>query len=211
MAAPVVVYIDDDEQSARDVQRALYKHLSIKFIKPDEKLDDLMEKIFSFHPDAIIVDFRLSDMILNIEYDGYSVLQQVLEVKDRFPVFILTSNEADAFAEVDDVNFVYEKNQLHGSSTFAERVVKQIDKYKKKLEEKEDRLLELIDKSKEQELTQPEEEELIDLDGFIEKSLDKKSALPDELKVTTNERRLSDILARVDALVEKVNVRLPKP
>jgi hypothetical protein len=213
MTIPTVVYIDDNPREARAVQMALDKQLQVHFLLPEEDFDVLMERVFAYRPDAVIVDFRLSDLVRNIRYDGYQVLQSILDGKEKFPVFILTSNQGDAFAEVDDVNFVYEKSQLHnGNATFRERIISQIYKYKKKLEESETRLLALIAKRENENgenLTLAEEKELIELDSFIEKSLDKKSAVPEELKATSNEKKVSDMLKEVDELMEKVKKNLP--
>lgn len=210
MSIPTVVYIDDNPREARAVQMALDKQLNVHFLLPEESFEALMERVFSFRPDAVIVDFRLSDLVRNISYDGYRVLQAILDGKEKFPVFILTSNQGDAFAEVDDVNFVYEKSQLHnGNATFRERIISQIYKYKKKLEDSEARLLELLAKSRNESLSLPEEEELIELDSFIEKSLDKHSSVPEQLKVTSNEKRVSDMLKEVDELIATVKKNLP--
>ena len=211
MSLPVIVYIDDSAQDARSVQRALHKHFIVHAIRPNESLDELIDQIFAYRPDAVIADFRLTDMIINIGYDGYQVIQTILDTKDKFPVFILTSNQGDAFAEVDDVNFVYEKSQLYVNSTFPDRVTNQIFKYKRKLEEGEKRILALLAKRADGDegLSMEEEKELIELDDLIEKSLDKKSAVPEELKVTSNEKRMSDMLREVDELMEKVKKNLP--
>lgn len=210
MNPPVVVYIDDDVDEETSMQRAFDELGEIQFLLPQPNLDALIDEAFSRHPDAIVVDFRLTDRIAGIGYDGYDILQSVLERKDKFPIFILTSQQSDAFSEVDDVNFVYEKSQLHGDGTFAERVIQQISKYRKQLLDKESRILELIEKSRNgTALSNAEETELIELDSFIERSLSKKDSLPDNLKIISNERLLIDILGRVEALAQQVKDRLP--
>lgn len=210
MSNPTVLYIDDDEKDARRVLFELEKHFTAEAIKPEVNPADLIERVFSFRPDAIVVDFRLSELDATIHYDGYRVIQEILARKENFPVFLLTSHQDDAFVEVDDVNVVYEKGELFkGTSTFLGRVANQIVKYKKRINESEQRLLVLLQQSRETPLTLEEEKELIRLDGFIERSLEKEGAVPDELKVTSNEQKVSAILREVDELIEKVSKSLP--
>jgi CheY-like chemotaxis protein len=206
----VVLYIDDDEKDARRVLFELEKHFSAEAIKPEEDPLELIDRVFSFRPDAVIIDFRLSELDSSIHYDGYRILQEILGRKENFPVFLLTSHQDDAFVEVDDVNVVYEKGELFkGTSTFLNRVATQIIKYKNRIMEGEQRLLKLLEQRKNSPLSLDEEKELIRLDGFIERSLEKEGAVPDELKITSNEKRVSDILKEVDELIKKVNKNLP--
>lgn len=211
MNLPTVVYIDDNPRDARLVQAALKKQLKVIFVKPQAALDALLLEAFAHKPEAIIVDFRLADVAGDVRYDGYTVLSAILEHRLKYPVFILTSNENDAFVEVDDVNYVYEKSQIHNSAAFAARVVRQIAKYQDKLAESESRILELLAKSRNpaEKLTIEEEQELIELDSFIEKSLDKQSAVPTELKKLSNEQRVSDILREVDGFLHDMKKKLP--
>jgi CheY-like chemotaxis protein len=200
-----VLYIDDDEKDARRVLYELDKHFIADSIKPEPSSQGLIEKILAARPDAVVVDFRLSEADPAVHYDGYRVIRELLDRKENFPVFLLTSHQDDAFVEVDDVNVVYEKGEIFkGESTFLGRISNQIFKYKKRIIDSEIKLLQLIERQKLE-----EEKELIRLDSFIEKSLDKESAVPEELKVTSNEQMVTAMLREVDRMVEKVNKNFP--
>ncbi len=71
----------------------------------------------------------------------------------------------------------------------------------KKLKKK---LLELINLSKERQLDAFEEQELIKLDGEIERSLDKESQIPDKVRKMIEEDKLSELLNKVDDLAKKL-------
>ena len=91
----------------------------------------------------------------------------------------------DAVGQSEDVNIVYIKGILHGTeketkakANFLDRVKNQILHYRTKLDNAEKRLLELLKKGESQELDASEEEEIVLLDGLIEKALDKESVVP---------------------------------
>lgn len=68
------------------------------------------------------------------------------------------------------------------------------------------RLKELIEKGKHRDLNIIEEDEVIDLDNFIEKSLDKRLPIPNQFKSLSNEKRLDKIiflLEKVDKTIQK--------
>lgn len=205
-----IIYIDDDGKDTRRVQYQLYKFFTVEPVKPLPELEELINQVFSLNPDAAIVDFRLSELDSQVHYDGYAVVHHILEKREYFPVFLLTSHQDKAFVEVDDVNIVYEKGELFdGKSNFPLRVVNQVKKYHARLQSSENRILELIDIQKQRALTLEEEEELITLDSFIEKSLYKPGSVPDTLKYVSNEQRVRELLKEVNSMVEKLAEKFP--
>jgi len=124
----------------------------------------------------------------------------------------MTAFDDEAVDESDDVNIVYIKGILHeteketkGKASFLDRVKKQIIHYKTRLVKAEDRLLELIQKKDNVELDAYEEQEMIDLDSFIEKSLDKKSHLPKNVKKQSESESIKELLNKVDELTKKID------
>ena len=53
-------------------------------------------------------------------------------------------------------------------------------------------------------LTVFEEQKIIELDSFLEKTFGADSAVPDELKSTTNSKQLSDLLESVNKVLETI-------
>lgn len=87
---------------------------------------------------------------------------------------------------------------------FLDKIKNQILHYRKKIEDSENELLELIEKSKKQGLDAQDEARLLELDTFIEQSTDKKSALPQHLKGTKNLDALHKMIEKTDELLESL-------
>ncbi|WP_367391802.1 hypothetical protein [Lewinella sp. LCG006] len=182
---------------------------------PLKSLESMIEEVMSMHVDAVITDFRLNEYKENIDYnvpyDGTQLVEGILSEREDFPCFVLTSFDDEAVGKSEDVNIVYIKGILHGTeketkakATFLDRLKNQIIHYKSKLEKAELRLIELLEKSKTQELDAFEEDELLKLDSLIEKSLDKKYVVPDTVKRTIESKSLSELLNAVDELKKKL-------
>lgn len=181
---------------------------------PESKLEHMLEKIFKFDVDVVISDFKLNDMKEDIdyavEYDGVELIESILNIKKGFPCFVMTSYDTDAIHASEDVNKVYDKEVLNGSITtqgddpFLLRLKSQCDKYRKKIADAQEELQFLIEDSNKRKLTLKEEERLIELDDFLESSIDARNPVPDELKKISNQDNLVKLLSRVDDFIKEV-------
>ncbi len=183
---------------------------------PLENKEELIELIYQINPDAIIVDFMLNDIKTdikyNIPYNGVELMESFLAVREDFPFFVLTSFDDVAVNESDDVNKIYIKNILHNvkeeskaKAKFLDRVISQIEHYKSRVSKAEEEILKLIDLRNSGKSSIEDESRLIELDSFLEKSIDKKYSIPDEYKSLSNSSKLDQLLNKVDDLLEKVN------
>jgi hypothetical protein len=177
-----VAYIDESDIDIRRFQRFARNYLEVIPFKPNRDMEITVAEVLESKVDAIIADFDLSEQDETIHYNGDELMNSILDERELFPVFILTSYEDDAVSQGEDVNIVYEKSEMANGEKFLKRVITQIEKYYKRLDEAEKRLLELIDKGQQTQLDAKEEKELSDLDSFIEKSLNKKIVVPDKIK-----------------------------
>ncbi|WP_179006073.1 hypothetical protein [Winogradskyella forsetii] len=204
-----VAYIDEMDSDIRSFKRSVLLRANEKFevvaIKPKANINDTVSMIFENFVDAVVADFRLSEEDPTVHYNGSDLIKEVLNIRDDFPVFILTSFEDDAVDQGFDVNIVYEKVDVQETSKFFDKVILQIKKYKAKIESAELRILELTEKRKNNPLTNSEEQEFLELDSLIEKSLDKQSKIPVDLKATTNSERLKELLNKADKIIEAIN------
>lgn len=218
-----ILFIDEEKDSFDDFLDYVEKSVRAGEIDPItqlplEDLDAMIEKIISLNPDAIITDFNLNekrvDIDYNVPYNGTELLETFLSLRESFPFFVLTAFDDVAINETDDVNKVYVKHILHKSNkeeatkaraTFLDRVIASINHYKSKLKKSEEDLLKLLDKKRSGETNYEEEQRIIELDSFIEKSIDKNSSIPDEYKVSSNADKLGELLSKVDELINKVN------
>lgn len=199
-----VAYVDESDADIRRFQRFARNYFEVVPVKPDREIGNTASAILESHVDAVISDFDLSEQDERIHYNGDELVVSILKERDLFPVFILTSYEDDAVSKGEDVNIVYEKNEMAKGENFLERVKNQIEKYYNRLAGAEKRLLELIEKGKKINLDALEEKELTDLDSLIEKSLNKKTVIPDKIKEDLEEDKLGELLKKVDELAKRL-------
>ena len=124
--------------------------------------------------------------------------------------FIITSFDNDAVSETDDVNLIYVKNILNNKEEgvkvhFYDKIKEQISKYQKSIELAKNELHSLLTKKEDGDIDPTQEQKIIELDDFLEKSLDNYSALPSEMKKVSNLDKLTSMIAKVDELLEKID------
>lgn len=218
-----ILFIDEERDSFDDFLDYVEKSTRAGEIEPItqlplEDLDMMLERIFEISPDAIITDFNLNekrvDIDYNVPYNGTELLEAFLLKRTDFPFIVLTAFDDVAINETDDVNKIYVKNILHKSNkeettkaraTFLDRVIASINHYQSKLKNAEEELLQLLEKKKAGETNYDDEQRIIELDSFIEKSVDKSSSIPNEYKISSNTDRLGELLNRVDSMINKLN------
>lgn len=206
-----IVYVDESESDARNFQRFNYKmeyFREVVSIKPLPNINDLIEAIISERPDAVVVDFRLSEEAPEIRYDGGDVVIKFLEERPEFPVFILTTYESDAIDIGPDANLVNEKSRItEGDDRLLKKFEAQIKKYHKNIKDKEDRLKFLIQEQKQRTLNDFEEEEMTKIEDFIQRSLSGTSNVSKASKETSNQKRLTDLLKKADKILERLDAK----
>ena len=198
-----IAYIDESRDDRNNfLQYVKYadsaRFFEFEVIEPEHPLDAFVVKLLEGHYHAFIIDFFLSEKNSRIKYDGWSLAEQILEIRDNFPIFILTAREDDALNGSDDVNIVYEKNKIvHGENDggFLEKVKLQIEKYERRVSKAEQRILALLAAQKSRTLTYTEENELVENSIFIEKTLNKTASVPIDLQSQSGEKHLDDILS----------------
>lgn len=208
-----IAYIDESPEEIRKFQRYAYDRFEVVPIIPTPEIGNTLSIILESKVDAIVADYDFKERAPEILYNGTKLVEEFLKEREGFPVFIFTSFDEDAMNNGDNVNIIYEKGEQYfldkeGKSSrnekLLDRIKLQIDKYYHKLYEAEEKLLYLIKKNIDGVLDAYEEEELEDLNSFIEKSLDKKKALPAKLIRTSEGDKLGEIIKKVDELIKKL-------
>ena len=215
-----ILFIDeeqDDIDSFFDYieEKDVDGEFEIKSVLPSKSLEEMVEEIISYHPDAIVTDFMLNEIKTlidyNIPYNGVELVEEILMQREGFPCFVITSFDDEAISKSDDVNLVYIKGILHGTeieskakASFLDRVKNQIIHYQTNLVTAENRIIELLQKKEETALNANEEEELIHLDGLIEKALDKRYNIASHIKTESESESLTQLLNKVDELTQNL-------
>jgi DNA-binding NarL/FixJ family response regulator len=181
---------------------------------PLNNLDEMIEEIIKKNPDAIICDFRLNEykteVNYTVPYNGVELVEKFLLIKEHFPCFIMTSFDNEVVPASEDVNIVYIKKIItasakeEGEVKFLDKVKEQIRHYRSRISNAEAELKQLIELRNSGNATIDDESRLIELDTFLEKSLDGRTAIPTEYKSLSNQKQLSDLLEGVDTLIKKL-------
>lgn len=182
---------------------------------PLKSINEMIAKVIEIAPDAIITDYQLNDkktnIVYNVPYNGVNLIEGFLEIREDFPCFVITSFDDDAILISKDVNKIYIKEILHEPSlekkakaNFLDRVEKQIQHYKSRIKKAEQRLEELFNLRQQGKTSLKEEEEIIALDSFLEHSINKKYAIPQQLKNARNKDYLQKILEKADLLISRL-------
>ena len=179
---------------------------------PLSTIGEMLQRIEELCVDAVVTDIRLNEMRTdihyNVNYDGVELINAIRKQRDGFPCFVITSHDDEAVNGTDDVNMVYIKDILKPDAdkakvTFAERVTRQVDKYRSRIGNARQELSALIEKRYSGKANVHDEERIIKLDSFLEKSLDSYDSIPDELKELSNLERLNTLIGKVDDLLKK--------
>ena len=215
MAEYKILFVDEVDADIRRFQRYVHKNdidnqFNLITMTPENSLENFMKKIKNENFDAIITDHKLHEENANISFDGIELVREIFKEKVGFPCFVLTSYDDEAVENGDDVNIVYIKglmdkdgeNKAH--ATFLTKIENQIKHYRKKIEDAQTQLLELINKSKEIPLNANEESKLLELDTFIEKATSRASSIPEHLKGTKNLDELHKMIDSTDKLLEEL-------
>jgi len=179
---------------------------------PLSTLMDTIAMIDELHPDAIVSDFKLNDIKddikYNVSFDGSELMDAYLDERPGFPCFVLTSFDDEAIYRSYDLNIVYLKRDLHPSKddkiTFADRIIQKIVSYQTEISNAQKRLNDLMELRRNNQATSKDEQELIELDSFLERSLGQKTQVPAGMKELSNMKRLNELIEKADAILAKL-------
>jgi len=168
----------------------------------EDNINSMVEKICVANFDALVIDYKLSSQ-QNVSYSGISLAKAIDNKLRGFPIFILTSYQDDLYAkECFDVYQVFEFGRYIGD--FNERIeinskiVEQIRKYNKTIEQWKAELSELL----------PEigtnvyvDEKIVELDTLIENSIDGTSALSPKMKNELGANHIQALIDKIDEII----------
>ncbi len=215
-----ILFIDEEKDTLEDFEEFVEKFSSRVELIPLTALplatkEEMVEHIIKLAPDALVTDFRLNEMkndvSYNIPYNGVDLVEEFQSIRNHFPCFVLTALDDEAVNESDDVNIVYVKNILYNKeegnakAKFLDRVLGQIEHYKSRIEKAKSELSELVNLRNTGKADINIENRIIELDDFLEKSIDAKNSIPKEFKTLSNSNRLDSILNKVDEILLKID------
>ena len=206
-----VLYVDEDKKENHQFERSFVDDFSVDTVNFDGiTFESLISRLEDRDFDYLVVDFHLNEKS-NCGFDGDQVVKDFVSKFPHFPVMLLTNHDERAIESVAelDVERIRSKKEYTNEEfkeAFTKRIKAKIDEYRKQNSDAQERIQALIDKKKAgQELTAEEEAEVIQLDTFLDETLDGQSRdIPDDMKLMTNTQRLETILKKTDDLIEKL-------
>lgn len=199
-------YVDEDHEDINLFLQQFSDYFEIETLEPEPTttIKEVISWIMFSKLDLIIVDFDLKER-LEIDFFGNDILEKLNEHYLNFPMFMLTSYEERAIdesdASIDDV--IYSKEDVYDNITiFVNRFKNKISNYKLEINEAQKRHVEL---AKKPELTFEEEEEILNLDDFIEKVYGKKGLTPKVMKNSKSLEKLNELIYKADKILQKID------
>lgn len=201
-----VGYVEDDPFELRRFQQFADNDFEVIAYDLNENtsLESLFRKVIESGVSALVIDYDLKDKEF-VRFNGEEVVDKINEELHNFPVIILTAYEDDALDAVEDPNIVYDKERMRDEKqTLLKRIRIKIENYHKKLEESEAELLKLIEKNDKEGLSAWEEDRMIELDNFLEKSVSKRDKIPSAWKRPGGLEKLNELVRKTDELLREM-------
>ena len=199
-----IAFIDDEDTNIRSYKRKSHDVFDVVDIKLHTELDDTISEIIDNKIHAVIIDFDLTKKS-DINYSGADIVDALERIMPNFPIFVLTAYIDNAEKNVYDVNKVYVKEEyLANSDILNDRIKRQISNFINEIEVKQKRLDELLKKQEENKLSLKDEEELIELDEYIESSFVGISKIPRDLKKIQNADLLNKLITDTEAILTRI-------
>lgn len=211
-----VLFIDEENDQHdyfMNYMEVVEDQMEVVCIYPEPSLEEMIQKIEDEHPDAIVTDYLLNDIKedvkYNVAYTGVELVHEYRSIRVGFPCFIITSFDNDAVSETDDVNLIYIKHILNNGEEgakahFYDKIREQIVKYKTAIASAQDELEHLMEKKKEQGLEPFEEIRVVEIDNFLESSLDKHEVLPEDMKEPSYMKKMTALIDKADEILAKL-------
>lgn len=208
-----ILFIDEDE-SERDKfleYSEEFEGIHVEAITPPEKIDDIVLRVLDGEINAVVSDFDLRDKGPSAAtYYGDELIEEILEIKPNFPVFILTSHEPKALEHSQSVYYVFDKKLMNDKDkTFLNKVEKEIRNYYDKIEKWKEEFAILKLKKIKSKITSKEEERLLELDTLLEKTINHKSSIASQVK-TNQKQTLEALIKKTDDILSQIKSNLNK-
>lgn len=214
-----VLYVDEEQIWRDHFTRYAHNEFDLEVIEPMETKEELIDYILSSSANAVVLDHFLAEKSsIDIAYDGVDVAEGIKNINSNFPIFVLTSYDTDAMEEAKDVNYIYSKNAISSNNKsddqkvesrekFNDRIRLQIKHYFEAIEAAEKTFHALIKKAETEALNAEQEEQLIELDTFLNEQIGRDLDIPKHLKTKAKADQTQELIEVTKELMEKISQR----
>lgn len=206
-----IFYIDDDKSAVNQLIRSFGNDFEIlDGFSPNIIFETLIPVLDERNFDFLLVDSNLNEKS-GCGFNGERVIKYFTKKFPHFPLMLFTNYDDQVVTEIEnfDINKIYSKRELtekKAKDVFIKKIKRIVDEYKETTEHAEKRLIELLEKKKAgSTLNAEEEQELIELDTFLDEVLEGETVqIPDQIKAS-NEDKIDSLLKKTDDLIEKLD------
>lgn len=217
-----LVYVDEQTSQANEVVRSAvtsgyFREHEVAAMQPEPTLAATIESILPHHCRALIADYRLSEHMAEVEFNGVELVRAYQQRFHRFPCFVATSFAGEAIQESIDTNIIFPKSDFllaRGSGgsldtelPFFHRVRRKVDEYGSYVEATVAEFNRLAEANEHGKLTAQQVERLVELDALVEALRGKSAVVPRHLKGKPL-IAFGHLVDRAEALAERVRREL---
>ena len=171
-------------------------------IKLSPTKDEIYEEIRNLRVDCMLIDYRLSSFA-TVSFSGTDLAKGLASARFGFPIFILTAYEDEIYAkEIFDVyqifNFDRYVSDMNERLELNTKMIEQVLKYRKEYASWEQELRDLLPRAGE---NAGIDARILQLDGYIEKSLNGTNAIPETIKKQLTAGKIDALLEKLDKLI----------
>ena len=202
----IITHLCSDWQAASDSK--LSKYADFQFVPVEiaisSSVDDVIAEIIEKRVDCAIIDYRLSSYA-PVGYTGVDLAKKLNAAKHGFPIFLLTAYQDDIYSkEIFDVyqifNFDRYQNDDSERAELNQKIIEQILKYRKERTAWESELESLLSHNGE---SADIDARILELDSYIESSIDGRIAVTAELKKRLLDGNLDLLISKLDEIIDK--------
>jgi CheY-like chemotaxis protein len=202
----IIAALQDCVDEAADeikVQYQDYELIPIEMEIPSN-IDDIIDEIKEQDVDALLIDYQLTSFEPTVDYTGVGIAKRADKKYLGFPVFVLTSFESDLYKhEVFDAYKVFDFERYMTEPKerveLNKKIIEQVLKRKKEIENKKSELNSLLHLK---ESNSKISDRILELDDFIERSIDGDNSISMKEKERLLDNRLDEMLSILRKVVE---------
>jgi hypothetical protein len=210
-----LVYIDEQPEQRHAIHRAaalsnFFDQNAVVTLHPSPTLTETIAAIEDLDCKVLISDYMLSEYAPDVTFLGTELVAKYQELHLGFPCFVTTSFAQDAADKLSDLDLIYTKSEVLDTTQplpFFRRVRKKIEEYDRKIGGYSIRHADLLLKLRTGKITGPETNELLDIDGMLERMLHAESAMTPDLKRLAM-KPMSDLISKTEELIADIKMEL---
>ena len=204
--------VDEEQTELNRLHNFFENDFNVEEINKFKSIDNLVSYIKSEGIDALAIDYRLKEHNTKFNVNGDVIFKDLLSNLKGYPAFILTNDSIKAKKESKSINsfFIIDKEKTHlikpsEKNEFFREINANIKLYKDSITSKMKRLKVLSNKNNRGKLTDSEENEFLELNNDLSKSLTGTTPIPLKYFSIETNKKFNTLLRKTDKLIHVIS------